>query len=113
MFSNEKQDYTVVKTLPLLDAQNTLSKMYEYPMEFFCPNGAQNDYIRAIGDSTRDTNVPVLLCTFANGVGKTTATIHTILNFVYGAQNGWFDYPIFHKFPYPKTVWYCSTAETI
>lgn len=36
-----------------------------------------------------------------------------LLNLIYGPQNGWFDYPLFHNFPFPKKVWYCSSAEAL
>lgn len=83
------------------------------PLAFFCPNGGQDRFIQAIAHSNADTDIPVVLATYANGVGKTTVTIHAILNMIYGVQNGWFDYPLFHNYPYPKVIWYCSTAEAL
>jgi len=81
------------------------------PLKYFCPNGRQEEYIRAIGNS--ETKIPVILLTAANGIGKTTISVHAICNFIYGPKNGWFDYPIFRNFPFPKTIWYISTAEAL
>ena len=83
------------------------------PLKYFCPNGAQEKYIKAIASSVEFNRVPVILSTYANGVGKTTGTINVILNIIYKPQNGWYDYPLFHYFPFPKTIWYCSTGEAI
>ena len=45
--------------------------------------------------------------------GNTTIIAHICANLIYGPQNGWFDYPIFQNFPYPKLIWYNSTPDTI
>lgn len=83
------------------------------PLKYFCPNGAQEKIINTVAHCTENTNIPVLLVTFANGVGKSTLSVHLILNLIFGPQNGWFDYPIFRRFPFPRLSWYCSTAESI
>ena len=83
------------------------------PLEFFCPTGKQEQTINLVANSTKDSKVPVILLTAANGIGKTTFSIHTCCNFILGSQNGWYDYPIFQKFPFPKLIWYISTAEAL
>ena len=83
------------------------------PLKYFCPNGAQEKFIKTVANSLKNTRVPVILSTYANGVGKTTVCIHTLLNIIYKPQNAWFDYPVFHNFPFPKTIWYSSTVEAI
>lgn len=83
------------------------------PLKFFCPNGAQEGFIKTVARSTENNKVPIILATFANGVGKSSISINVILNFIYKPQNAWFDYPIFWNFPFPKTIWYASTAEAI
>tara|TARA_R100001443_G_scaffold29396_3_gene42590 strand:- start:27701 stop:29233 length:1533 start_codon:yes stop_codon:yes gene_type:complete len=83
------------------------------PLNYFCPNGAQEMYINTVAKSMEESKIPVVLCTFANGVGKTWSTLHIILNFIYGQQNGWFKHDVFKQFPFPKKIWYCSTADTI
>ena len=83
------------------------------PLKYYCPNGAQEQFINTVALSYQDSKIPVVLFTAANGVGKTTITIHTLLNMVYGVRNGWFDQGIFKDFPYPKVIWYCSSVETI
>jgi hypothetical protein len=83
------------------------------PMRFYCPGGPQERYINTVANSIEHTKIPVILCTFANGVGKTTTTIQILFNLIFGPQNGWFDYPIFRSFPFPKNIWYVSTAEAL
>jgi len=86
---------------------------FQNPLKYFCPNGAQELFIEAVAKSLEKTRVPVILSTFANGVGKTTVSIMTMLNIIYKPQNAWFDYPIFHNYPFPKKIWYASTVEAI
>ena len=83
------------------------------PLRFFCPNGAEEEYINTVANSLNYSPIPVILVRFANGVGNTTTSIMILLNLIYGPQNGWFDYPLFHNFPFPKKVWYCSSAEAL
>ncbi len=83
------------------------------PLKFYCANGPAEKYIKTVAKSLEETKIPVILCTYANGVGKTTTTLHILLNFIYGPQNGWFDYPIFQNFPLPKKIWYCSRPDAI
>ena len=83
-------------------------------MRYWCPNGAQEAYIKAVCDSYDEHPIPVTLVTFGNGCGKTTASVHILLNIILGAQNGWFDHPLFTKpFKNPKLAWIMSTAEAI
>jgi len=83
------------------------------PLTYFCPTGKQAEYIQKVGVCAEDSTIPVVVFTAANGVGKTVTTVQILLNIIYGAQNGWFDYPIFHRFSYPKLAWYCSTGEAL
>jgi hypothetical protein len=83
------------------------------PLRYFCPNEAQEKVIDTFAKSLDEAKLPVLLFTFANGVGKTTITCHLMMNLILGPQNGWFDYPIFRNWPYPKVIWYCSEAEAL
>ncbi len=83
------------------------------PLKYFCPNGAQESVINTSVHCIENTNIPIILVTFANGVGKSTLSVHLMLNLVYGPQSGWFNYPLFKNFPFPRLIWYCSTAETI
>jgi hypothetical protein len=83
------------------------------PLKFFCPNGAQERIINTVAMCTEDTQIPVILYMHANGVGKTTVTEHILGNIIFGPQNGWFDYPVFRNFPFPRSVWYCSDADAL
>jgi len=95
------------------DARKYLRGVEANPLKYFCPNGAQEQVIQLIVDANKITKIPTLLITFANGSGKTTIAVHIIANLVYGPQNGWFDYPIFRNWPYPKLIWYNSTPDTL
>lgn len=90
-----------------------LAGVHAEPLTFYVPNGANERYIKTIARCREESNVPVVVFNAANGVGKTHTTVHAILNLTLGPQNGWFDYDIFHNFPYPKRLWYCSTADTL
>jgi hypothetical protein len=83
------------------------------PTVFFCPNGAQEELINtfawAIQSENNPTDIATIISTFANGVGKTTAMIHILMNLIFGIQNGWFDQGVFKKWTLPKNIWYCST----
>lgn len=84
------------------------------PAEYWVPNGAQEKYIKAAAHSIEDgCKIPVILVTAANGVGKTEATINILTNIVYGVQNGWFDYELYHNFPFPKVCWIISNRYNI
>ena len=84
------------------------------PLKWWTPNGAQEKYINAVADYGYNRKISVVLVTFANGVGKTTATVNILLNIVYGAQNKWFDLPFFTEYwDKPRTIWYISTGEAI
>lgn len=84
-----------------------------YPDVWFCPNGAQEKVLTTLGVCTVETKTPTIMCTYANGVGKTLLATHIVSNLLKGPQNGWFDYPIFQNFPFPKKIWYCSEPDII
>ena len=94
-------------------AQEFAESVIAAPLTYFVPNGAQEKFIRTFAMSTQETKIPVILATFANGVGKSTITVVTLLSVIAGAQNGWFDYPIFKNWKFPRLAWYCSTADAI
>ena len=83
------------------------------PLKYFCPNGVQEKIIKAFAEAYDNSGISVVLATNANGVGKTTIAKHIIANLVYGAQNGWFDYPVFKRFKFPKLIWIVSTGTSL
>ena len=87
------------------------------PSVFWCPNGPQERLIKTFANSinTKEnpSDIATLICTFANGVGKTELMQQLIVNLVYGPQNGWFDYDLFRKWDIPKRIWYCSTPSQL
>jgi len=90
-----------------------LSAVGAFPDIYFCPNGAQERVINAIDEAVKHTKVPTIMCTYANGVGKSLLAAHICDNFVKGPQNGWFDLPVFKQFAFPKKIWYCSKPDII
>lgn len=83
-------------------------------LKYYCPNGAQEQFINTVAQSMEESKIPVHLVTFANGVGKTTTALQILFNIIKGAQNGWFHHKVFNQpWKFPKKVWYCSTAETL
>lgn len=114
MFRLNEQPQTILQRISSPDDKKKfMTGVLMDPLRFHCPNGAQERYIQTVAHSTEKTKIPVILPTFANGVGKSTETLIIVLNFILGPQNGWFDYPIFRNFPFPKTIWYCSTNSAI
>lgn len=109
----QEQPLSVAYQMGIEMGRKFLKGVKESPLKFFCPNGPQEELIKAITQSTESTDVPVILCTFANGVGKSTGVVHLIMNFIFGPQNGWFDHNIFRYFPYPKVIWYCSEPDLL
>jgi len=83
------------------------------PLMFYCPNGANENLIKTFADSVSESKAPTIFVTCANGIGKTTSTFHIICNIVNKPQNGWFDYPIFWNFPFPKLIWYCTRPNML
>ena len=114
-FKLEMQVEEVVKRLKTDEDRSSFLQAVEvFPMRYFCPNGAQEEYIKTVASSYNEDVLPVNLVTFGNGVGKTTTSIHILLNIIFGAQNAWFDYPLFtEEFRYPKLAWIMSTSEAI
>ena len=121
MFKLDQQPYKLIQQIdakfPLAVADREALKLTKaisrYPLKYYCPSGKQEEYINMVANCTEHTQIPVELATLANGTGKTTTTCNILMNFIYKPQNDWFDYPIFHNFPFPKLIWYCSTAEAI
>lgn len=82
-------------------------------LRFFCPNGAQERVIHSTVAGLRNSKIPVVLITCGNGVGKTTISVQTLANIVFGPQNGWFDYDVFRNWEFPKLCWYVSRPDAI
>ena len=87
------------------------------PALFWCPNGPQERLIKTFANSIKTkenpSDIATLICTFANGVGKTKLMEQLITNMVYGKQSGWFNYDIFENWTLPKRIWYCSTPTAL
>lgn len=114
MFKQEIQPKLLADSLPEDEKVPYLTGIESDKLAFFCPNGAQEKYITTVGNSLLHAKLPIVMPTFANGVGKSLATVHIVANVILGPRNGWFDLPLFNNFPYDSMdIWYCSTAEAI
>ena len=113
MFKQLEQPFLTAQTLSRAEASEYMEAVDANPLRFFCPNGPQENVTVTLVEASDTTKIPTLIITFGNGVGKTTIVCHILANFILGVQNGWFDYPIFHNFPYPKNIWYCSEPDFI
>ena len=113
LFKMPEQISSMADKMSEEDLKPIIKASLNNPLKYFCPNGAQERFIKTIANSIKKSRVPVILSTFANGVGKTTVAVMVILNIIYKPQNGWFDFPLFHNYPFPKTIWYASTVEAI
>jgi len=115
LFKLQEQAAVILEKIQSPEDRSTFAQACEVsPMRYWCPNGAQEKYIEAVATSYDGHPIPVTLATFGNGCGKTTVTVHILLNIILGAQNGWFDYPMFTQpYKHPKLAWIMSTAEAI
>jgi hypothetical protein len=117
LFKLMEQPDVIASRMPQEEAEEFMAAVVANKMAFFVPNGAQEKYIETVGyslDKSRGgVKLPIITSTFANGVGKTTATVQICGNLMEGPQSGWFDYPFFYNWKYPKKIWYCSTALNI
>lgn len=113
MFKMPAQAALVLKGHPAADREKLALEFVQHPMTYHCPNGPGEKYINTIVKAMRESKIPLVKCSYANGVGKTWETLNILANFIYGPQNGWFDFLEFRRYPFPKTIWYCSKAENI
>jgi phage terminase large subunit-like protein len=73
----------------------------ERKLEFFHPNGKQEDFIKLVGSGDK------FICLFVggNGVGKTALLANVLGNIIWGPQNDYFKgLKLFEKFTYPKRI---------
>lgn len=95
----------------ILEADFYATKREENPLAFFVPNGAQEEFINAIGNSN-DTAKRIFISTAGNGVGKSACAISILGNFIFGPQTMWFDKNLFTwKWKFPKKIWYLSEHD--
>jgi len=83
------------------------------PSAYFVPNGKQEQYIKTINEAFKTAEIPIISLFAANQIGKTRLLVEIFYNLFYGVENGWFDYEIFHDYPYPKMWWHVSTKNAI
>lgn len=114
MFKLEQQQYKYLEAEKDPEKQKLLAKAFSAnPLKYFVPTGKQEDVIKIFANSTKKNKVPVIWLSFANGTGKTQISCQICLNLILKPQNGWFDYPLFRNFPFPKKIWYISTPDAL
>jgi phage terminase large subunit-like protein len=82
------------------------------PLTHFTPTGAQQEWIEMIGNH-HDGLPRVKFFSGANKVLKTGATVACLASIIWGPPNEWFQYPLYEKWPYPRTVWIDSEDSTL
>ena len=115
MFKMPDQLEVVIKNLPEEQAIHVVTEAKQSPLIYYCPTGANELYIKTVGEILKESKAPVLLNTSANRIGKDYTTIQILLNIIYKAQNGWFDIPEYDiaRTQFPKKIWYCSEPDAI
>jgi len=86
-----------------------LRKVAHRSSEFFVPTGVGEEFIGLVGGG----DYFIVLDSAANGTGKTTLGVNVLVNIMYGRQNGWFDYPLFNNWKFPKRGRIVSDPTTI
>jgi hypothetical protein len=112
MFKLTEQPEVLFSKLEKEERKQLAEYIIEHPRECYVPNGENEKFIRTVANSTDETDVPIINCTFGNGVGKTTSALELIYNII-DPCNGWFDFPTFTKWKYPKTIWYVTTPAAL
>ena len=86
------------------------NRIAENGMRWFIPNGGQQDFINAIGAG----DVFIGIFSAANGVGKTALMANILAGCVFGKnENGYFDKPLFNKFPFVHRGRIVSTTKNV
>ena len=75
----------------------------------YVPTGIQDCCIVAIGEG-KHKHFHVQM---PNKVGKTTWWVNLVRHIALPHKNKYFDYPIFHNWPYPKAFGICGTKENL
>lgn len=77
--------------------------------EHYVPTGVGEELIRRVG--TPDSLIDMVSA--ANGIGKTALGVNIVSELCWPTDNGWFDFPLFNKWPYPKRIRIISDPATI
>ncbi len=99
------KDKSAITDILIREATNKVS--------LFVPNGAQENWIRLIGTHEDGVHPRTKVLSAANKIGKSASTIAILANIIWGPQSKRFDYPLFHKWPFPKIAWICSTESAL
>ena len=75
----------------------------------YIPSGAAERTIRFVGSG----KVRKLLLPCGNGFGKSSLVCVMLDQLINGVNNPWFDYPIFHNFPFPRKIAIIGTPSSI
>lgn len=105
----------IVKTIdlstvsPIKLKQTKLHRLRDLKHEYYVPTGVGEQFVEAVGSD----KYFVSLFSAANGVGKSCIGANIFIEFMFPSDNGWFDYPLFAKWPYPKRARIISDPTTI
>lgn len=76
---------------------------------YFEPNGPQAKFVDLMGPG----RIMVGILSAANGIGKTTLVANILGNLFFGPQSKYFDYPLFHHWPFPKRARYITDPKLV
>ena len=83
------------------------------PLKYFVPNLVQDHMTKELVEAQQESPISTIHFMCGNGIGKTAESINIIGNLVWKPQSAWFDYPLFHNFPYVKHIWLITTPSNL
>lgn len=96
------------------EAIDILAKKQTTPLAFWEPNGVQADWIKMIGTHQEGVDPRTKIQSSGNKIlGKTCGSVGVLASIIWGPQNQWFDYPLYHNWPYPKNMWIVSSSSAL
>jgi len=75
----------------------------------YVPTGVQEEIIAAVGSGA----YRIVYVSGCNKVGKTCAGANVLRNIAYMSDKEWFDYPLYNRWPYPKSGRIIGTPKNI
>lgn len=77
--------------------------------EFYVPTGVGEKVIEHIGTAGE----LIFMLSAANGIGKTELGVNIVAELCWPSENGWFGFPLFDDWPYPKRIRIVSDPATV
>lgn len=88
---------------------NRIKRMESQKYRSYTPNGKAARFIQMVGENKYFINLFIA----ANGVGKTSTLCNILANICFAPHLTWFNYPLYHEFPYTRKGRIVSDTTTI